>query len=358
MKRNCRAVELKDVYLKIVRSNNYMLFPIMICALSGIFFGSWTIFMRKSEPHQFENFFLVFITKVSLLFIFYCIVSAGIQKFGQEVCEAGTQAWFWMILGGVGWGVGQILFGYGITMLGMALGYAIMVGVSMFIGTFVTMFLMGGIPQTADERVYLYAIAGVATSIVGIVLSAWAGQIKSIKLIPQRIQVPQRTQETENFWKGLLVCVISGSLGSLFALAYAGATQKAPGFLTTWTAMAVIMFIYWLVQCAFLISRIYKLKSWHLFSSSTKKYFFYPLFSAIFFALALIFNFRATDIVGISLAYPMMMGVQILVGNIWSFFLFKEWKSAPQRAVNTQYVGLFLLLVASVLIGKAMGYIN
>lgn len=323
-----------------------MLLPIILCALSGILLGSWTIFMRKSEPHQFENFFIVFVTILSFLFIAYCIFFTGIRQFNQEIHNASVQAWFWIALGGIGWGIGQILFGYGITMLGLALGYAIMIGVSMLIGTFVTMFFMGGIPQTAPRIVYLYATLGVVISLGGVILSAWAGQIKSSKL------------KIKNFPKGLLVCVASGSIGSLFALSYAGATKKAPGFLTTWPTMAVIVFIYWFVQFIFLAGRIYKLKSWELFSRDTRKYFLLPFISAVFFALALVFNFEATDKVGISLAYPMMMGIQIFAGNVWSFVMFKEWIHAPKRAVNRQYLGLFLLLIASVLIGKAMGYIK
>ncbi|MFH1784386.1 MAG: L-rhamnose/proton symporter RhaT [bacterium] len=323
-----------------------MLLPIAMCAVSGILLGSWTIFMRKSQPHQFENFFVVFVTILSACFIAYCVTTTGLGAFTQELLSASAAAWLWVALGGVGWGIGQILFGYGITMLGLALGYAIMIGVSMLMGTFVTMFLMGGIPESAPGAVYIYATIGVIISLVGIVLSAWAGKIKSSKL------------NINNFPAGLIVCISSGSVGSLFALSYAGATRKAPGFLTTWPAMAVIVFIYCLVQVTFFIYKIQRLKTWGLFSTDRRKYFLFPLISALMFSLALVFNFKATDIVGISLSYPMMMGIQIFVGNVWSFLLFKEWEHAPKRAVRTQYAGLLLLLVSSVLIGRAMGYIR
>ncbi|MFH1238618.1 MAG: L-rhamnose/proton symporter RhaT [bacterium] len=323
-----------------------MFVPIIQCALAGILLGSWTIFMRKSEPYQFENFFITFITLLSFLFILYCLVVTGLDDFVRQLRATSPSVRTWLVVGGIGWGIGQILFGYGINMLGMALGYAIMLGVSMVIGTFITMFLMGGIPPAAPKIVYIYASVGVIVSLLGIILSSWAGQMKSSKLA------------IKNFSAGLIVCVGSGTLGSLFALSYAAVTKKGEGFLPTWSAMAVIVFIYWLVQVVFLIVRIFQHKTWYLFSYDSRKYVLMPLLSALFFSLALVFNFMATDTVGISLSYPMMMGIQILAGNIWAVVLFKEWLHAPRRAVNMQYGGLFLLLIAALVIGKAMGYIS
>jgi L-rhamnose-H+ transport protein len=323
-----------------------MFLPIFQCALAGILLGSWTIFMRRSEPLELENFSIAFVTFLSAFFILYCFVAIGAGKIITEIQSSSPQVKMWLAVGGAGWGIGQILFGYGISMLGLALGYAIMLGVSIVIGTFITMFLMGGIPAAAPKIVYIYASLGVLISLAGIVLSGWAGQMKSDKL------------KIENFRPGLLVCIGSGLTGSCFALSYAAVTKQGEGFLSTWPATAAIVAIYCLVQVIYLGARISQKKNWALFSSDKSKYILMPVISALCFSSALVFNFKATENVGISLSYPMMMGIQILAGNIWAAVLFKEWLNVPRRAVNVQYAGLFLLLIAAFLVGKAMGYIS
>jgi glucose uptake protein GlcU len=53
-----------------------------------------------------------------------------------------------------------------------------------------------------------------------------------------------------------------------------------------------------------------------------------------------------------------MMGIQIFIGNLWSFLVFKEWEGVPKNARALQILALAVLVMASVLIGGSMGFVS
>jgi len=216
--------------------------------------------------------------------------------------------------------------------------------VAIFFGTTVTMFFMGGIPSGADPSVYIFVMFGVATTLVGILLTFCAGLLKT-RAEPVILQ-------KSNYRKSIPMCVLAGILGSFFALGYAGARVQ----ISTWTSVLLLLIGYSCVQLPFLVLRIVKARGWHEYRQ-VKEYIIYPLASGLIFAAALITHYASADEVGVALTYPLMLGIQILVSNIWSFVVFKEWQKATLKAKVLQMLGLAVVLVATVLIGRAMGFV-
>ena len=100
--------------------------------------------------------------------------------------------------------------------------------------------------------------------------------------------------------------------------------------------------------------KITRKANWRAYKN-LKSNILYPLLGGLIFWLAVVLHFASADKVGVALAYPLMMGIQILSGNLWSFLVFKEWRGAPRNARALQVLALVVLMVASILIGSAMG---
>src|SRR5260370_4183001 len=80
------------------------------------------------------------------------------------------------VLFGAGWGVAPILFGISVKRLGLGIAYAVIVGLGAVLGTLVPLFAQQR--PTAKEHTIQLIVGGVAVMVMGILLTAWGGQIK------------------------------------------------------------------------------------------------------------------------------------------------------------------------------------
>ncbi|HID60411.1 MAG TPA: hypothetical protein EYP46_00950 [Hadesarchaea archaeon] len=321
-----------------------MLAPLLLAILSGIFFGSWSVSLKKARNYKFENFFLMLVLVTLAVVSASTLVLEGPGIFGQ-VMAAGLNPVAWGLGGGVFWGLATLSFGYALTLVGLALGYAIILGLGMFVGTSVSMFLMAGLPADVGSVVRVYAMVGVFVALTGTVMSSYAGHLKLKRVA--------RGRERRDFKKGIPICVLSGFLGSFFALGYAGAHEQ----LSTWSSIFLLVLGFSLVQIVILGVKITRSANWRAYKN-LKHNVLYPLAGGLTFGPAVVFHFASANEVGVALAYPLMMGIQILSGNLWSFLGFGEWRQAPRNAKTIQIIALTILMVASILIGRAMGFVG
>lgn len=317
--------------------------PLILAVLSGILFGSWSVALKKARGSNFENFFLIFVIAILSFVSVATLVLEGTGIFGQ-MAGANLKSLIWGLGGGAFWGLATLSFGYALTLLGLALGYAIILGLAMFLGTSVSMFLMSGLPVGADPAVRIYATLGMLVTLVGIFLSSYAGSMKS--------KAAHGRGRRRGFAKGIIVCAISGILSGFFAWGYAGAHEQ----LSTWASILLLTLGFSLAQLVVLVVRITKLANWRAYKD-IKSNILYPLLGGLVFGFAVVFHFASADKVGVALAYPLMMGIQILSGNLWSFFVFKEWRGAPKNAMMLQVLALAVLVTASIVVGRAMGLV-
>src|ERR1035437_2639373 len=105
---------------------------------------------------------------------------------------------------GLAWGVGCVLFGLGMDMLGLTLGYPLIMGLSASIGTFVPLLWLYGESMFAGRR--LLISVGTLVAIAGISACSIAGA--------RRESAAHRTRSVSNsrFVPGLLIAVASGFL--------------------------------------------------------------------------------------------------------------------------------------------------
>ena len=169
--------------------------------------------------------------------------------------------WFWGVL----WGFGGLTFGLTIRYLGIALGYAIALGLCTVFGTLMPPLFGGQLRQIASDRSGQVILFGLFICVIGIVINAVAGVRKQGELSEEK---KKETVLEFSFTKGLLVAIFSGIMSSCFAYGLASGKSIAAvtrvhlvqnGRLDLWQGLPVLIvvtlggFTTNLIWCAFLI---------------------------------------------------------------------------------------------------------
>jgi L-rhamnose-H+ transport protein len=130
--------------------------------------------------------------------------------------------WFW----GVMWGFGGLTFGLTMRYLGMSLGMAMVLGLTMVIGTLGPPLFRGALPALASTPSGLITFIGIAFALLGVGIVARAGRRKEreSKLTPDA----DAAIAEFDFKKGVIVALFSGAMSSCFAFGLdAGAPIRA-----------------------------------------------------------------------------------------------------------------------------------
>jgi L-rhamnose-H+ transport protein len=128
--------------------------------------------------------------------------------------------WFWGVL----WGFGGLTYGLTMRYLGMSLGMAIILGLTMVIGTLGPPIFHGTLAALASTRSGWITFLGIALALSGVFIVAQAGRRKESEGVPEQ----GGTIAEFNFTRGILVAIFSGIMSSCFAFGLdAGAPIRA-----------------------------------------------------------------------------------------------------------------------------------
>ncbi len=119
------------------------------------------------------------------------------------------------LLFGALWGVGGITFGLAIRYLGIALGYAIALGLCAAFGTIVPPIVHGQILTILHQNSGQIILLGVAVCVLGVAVNGAAGVSKDREFTPE--EKAEAGEKDFSFGKGLAIAVLAGLMSSFFA---------------------------------------------------------------------------------------------------------------------------------------------
>ena len=120
----------------------------------------------------------------------------------------------WSYFWGLMWGIGGLTFGLSMRYLGIALGYAVALGLCTAFGTLMPPLFEGKFSDLVRELSGQITLIGIAVCLVGIALSGLAGVSKERELTAEQ---KVGTIQEFNFLKGLLVATFAGVMSASFA---------------------------------------------------------------------------------------------------------------------------------------------
>lgn len=150
------------------------------------------------------------------------------------------------------WGIGGLTFGLAIRYLGIALGYAIALGLCTAFGTLVPPIFHGQMQTILHESSGRTILAGVAICLVAVAVNGAAGLSKERETTPEeKIESGERDF---SFGKGVAVAIFAGVMSSFFAFgldagapiaALAKSRLLADHRLDLWSNLPVLVVVLW-----------------------------------------------------------------------------------------------------------------
>ena len=155
---------------------------------------------------------------------------------------------FWGVL----WGVGGLTFGLSVRYLGIALGYAISLGLCTAFGTLIPPIYSGQIKVVLRETSGRVMLAGVAICLIAVAVNGLAGWSKE-----REVSSEERSEIGESEFsllRGLGVAVFAGIMSSFFAIGLSAGAPIAQvakaqllhdGRLDLWQNLPVLVVVLW-----------------------------------------------------------------------------------------------------------------
>jgi L-rhamnose-H+ transport protein len=175
-----------------------------------------------------------------------------VPHLGTVLHEAPARSIGYAVLFGALWGVGGLTFGLSVRYLGIALGYAISLGLCMAFGTLIPPIYTGairGIAHTTSGRVILL---GVAICFIAVIINGAAGWSKENEVTPE--EKAEIGESEFSLVRGVAVAVFAGIMSAFFAFGLAAgapisAVAKrhllADGRLDLWQNLPVLIVVLW-----------------------------------------------------------------------------------------------------------------
>jgi L-rhamnose-H+ transport protein len=301
-------------------------------------------------------------------------------------------ALFWGVL----WGVGGLTFGLAIRYLGIALGYAIALGLCTAFGTLIPPIYDGSIHTILHETSGLIILGGVLVCLIAVAVNGAAGLSKENEVTPE--EKAEAGETDYNFGKGLAVAIFAGIMSSFFAFglkagapiaALAKTQLLADHRLDLWQNLPVLVVVLWggfitnFIWSAILIFKngsirqfvgepgLNPMRATH--ASGNTLVDFDPLDPSTYDRVAprtLVFNYLFAAMAGVIWyfqfffysmgqtkmgkydfsSWTLHMASIIIFATLWGLAL-KEWRGTSRRTKLLVALGLILLVSSTVIVG-------
>ncbi len=263
----------------------------------------------------------------------------------------------WMtIFFGVLWGIGGLTFGLSMRYLGVALGQSIALGTCAGLGTILGPVLLNiFFPDlNALESLTFAVILGVVVTLIGIAIIGIAGSMKAATLSEEE---KKAAVKDFNFPKGLAIALLAGfmsgcfNVGLEFGKGINFGELTAPMFRTLPATLLVTLggFITNAIYCFW---QNQKNGTWGDYKNTAvwgNNLLFCLLAGALwysqFFGLALGKGFLAESPTLLTLAFCILMALNVVFSNVWGIIL-KEWKGCSQKTIIVLTIGIVVLVIS------------
>jgi L-rhamnose-H+ transport protein len=323
-----------------------------IVLLAGAFQGSFLLPTKWMKGWAWENYWLIFAVSAYLVcpWILAALTIPHLAQVYQGV-PAGSLALAEAC--GAGWGVGALTFGLGVEALGLALGFAVILGVAATAGTLIPLFVLT--PKGFSFEQGMVTAVALMLMLAGVAVCSFAGNWKAEAKVPMA---------GPSYRRGVLLCIASGLLSACGNLGFAFGSKiteraqslGAPAHLAgnaLWPLLAIPLF---------LCNAGYSIGLLHRNDTATRyRNAHAPRFCALAFLMGVLwmagiglYGVGASKLgtLGPSLGWAILMSAMVLVANVLGM-LTGEWKGAPRKAQHRLSLGISILIVAIAVLGYA-----
>jgi len=332
---------------------------LMLVLLGGMLNGSFAAPMKRLSAWRWENTWLVY-AFTGLLILPWVIALATVPHLGGVLQQASGAVLAKVALFGFAWGIGGLLFGQGIARVGLALGFAVILGITSSFGSLLPLAILH--PEQLATRNGVALIAGTLVMTLGLVFLALAGKRR------EREQASGASaSERSGFGVGLVICILSGVFSSMlnFAFVFGEEMRQLSLQAGTSTAMsgngiwALAVSTGFLANAAYCVYLLNKNHTWGVFMETPARAGYAmgaSLMGILWYSGLVVYGMGAAALgtLGGIVGWPVFMSIDIIAGILWGFFG-GEWKGASRTALGYCLTGIAILFLAIgvISLGKA-----
>ena len=247
-------------------------------------------------------------------------------------------------------GVGALLFGYGVTMAGMSVGFATIMGINTAVG-FLLPFLVKS-PADLLTSGGLVILLGIAGCVAGVVVCGRGGFLRE--------RQTGVSDQRRGFGRALLVCAASGVLSACANLGFAFSSRVGEEAQSSALARSFPLLPVGCPSSGERLSRCFfgsaacrsrGARGERTSARTQRDWLMGVLMGIIWFVATIPYGMGAYYLgrLGTSVGWAVYMAFTLLVANIFGFIT-REWTGAPPRAFRTLYAGLSVLVAAIVVL--------
>lgn len=320
-----------------------------LIVFSAVCGGAFAVPLKRRRCFELENMY-VLASLITMIVIPTIVAQVFLPDWPLAISGAGRTVWVGLAFG-FAWGIGAITFGYGVTMAGLSIGYAIIMGVNTAVGSILPFLVKA--PGELLTPGGATILAGIAGCIAGVAVCGRAGALR------ERGPEPGRKV---SFAAALTMCLISGVLSACANLGFAFTSRvaeeaQALGASPVIATLGSWMPVYWGGFAANLLwfgGIQLKKGTWRdNFRPGSGHDWGMALIMATLWFLAMIpYGMGAYYLgrLGTSVGWAISIASSLIVANVFGFIT-GEWRKAPRDSIRVLYIGLAILLVAMGILG-------
>jgi L-rhamnose-H+ transport protein len=318
-----------------------------VVVLAGVLQGSFAAPMKRMSAWRWENSWLLF--ALSGLIVSPWIINFATVPHVLSVYSAVSGSTLIKVAAfGLLWGAGSTLFGLGISRVGLALGFALILGITASFGSLVPMAILH--PKELLLKRGIALILGTIIMTFGLISLALAGRTRERDL-------GETTGPASDFSIGLVICIFAGIFSSMMNFAFVfgdelrlralhSGASNAVAANPIWALTVGVGFIANFFYCVYLLNKNH---TWGLFRiGNTSLYWLLgSLTGLLWFGGTVLYGTGAAamGVWGSIIGWPIFITLDIIVGLFWGA-VSGEWKGASRLALIYNWVGVGVLLLA------------
>lgn len=320
---------------------------------AGAMSGNCMLPMKYARRWRPENVWFVF-SVVSLLVLPWALAFTVVPQLLEVYRRLPLSEMMAPLLFGAGWGIAQILFGVSIRRLGMSVGYAIIVGLGAVLGTLVPLFV--GQRTMVSNAGLVRILAGVVVMVVGIALTAVAGQVKERDKAGEISEQPK-----SGYVVAVLLAVLCGMLAPMLNYAFAFGQELAVEAVRLGSSPVAAAYAVWPVallgglipNIAYSAYLLQYNSSWAAFGEDGGDVFWPVLMGVLWMGAFALYGMSAVYLgaLGTSIGWGLFQLFMIMTATI-SGLLTAEWRGAPRNAMVLLTAGIAGLIGAILLLSS------
>jgi L-rhamnose-H+ transport protein len=333
---------------------------ITLAIVAGIMCGIFTLPMRYLGRWSWENVWALFIL-VSCVLMPIVIVATTLPGFMHVLASAPSRAVAAACILGFAWGFGAIMFGQGISAVGISMGNTLGVAISASLGSFIPILLLA--PDRLHRPQGKIIVLGTLIGVVGIACCGYAGFLKERSQKGEAESTRGKmVGHARPFGIGLLLCTGSGLLSAVLNIGY----SLAQPVLATAVRMGHSAFagsnLIWLLMlgsgavpnflfCGYLFK---KNGSWgkYKIDRSFSLYLLAVIMGLLWGGNIFVYGFSSPELgkLGPAIGWPLVLIAGLITANICGF-LTGEWKLTQPRDRQWMAIGVTISTAAIATLG-------